>query len=280
MQYTVIDITDRKVARPRPPILQQGQAMERREAAGARRAQTPICSSSAYVAAYDLQGAVVRMVASYSLLLSKRYKGRLDAEADQYIDFAVNGVPASHAAADRRPTGLLPGRHNQQGIAGNRHGRCPATGPAEPRRRHPQSVRAVVTNDPLPVLAADHAQLVQLFQNIVGNAIKSPRSGNAARPRLRQKEPRGGVGVRHARQRPGHRAAAFRDDLRHVPEAAWAPRVFRHRHRPDPLSQDRRASRRAHVGRVAPGAGSTFYLALPERLAAHATEPAADAQAA
>jgi len=123
----------------------------------------------AYVASHDLQEPL-RAVASFTQLLSERYKGRLDADADEFIAFAVGGANRMQTLINDL---LSYSRLETRGK------------PPEPVDSHDalgqalanlgtairESV-ALVTNDDLPKVLADESQLVQLFQNLVGNAIK------------------------------------------------------------------------------------------------------------
>jgi PAS domain S-box-containing protein len=128
----------------------------------------------AYVASHDLQEPL-RMVASYTQLLSKRYKGKLDSDADEFIAFAVDGA--------NRMQGLIQDLLTYSRVAtrGNDlfHTSC-----EEALQRALTNLRgaiedsgALVTHDSLPTVLADEMQLIQLFQNLVGNAIKYRRPG-------------------------------------------------------------------------------------------------------
>ncbi len=128
----------------------------------------------AYIASHDLQEPL-RMVASYTQLLSKRYKGKLDADADEFIAFAVDGA----SRMQRLIQGLL--AYSRVGTKGEQP-RCISSDKALQQAlvNLGGAVRdsgAVVTHDPLPNVMADEMQLVQLFQNLVGNAIKFQTSG-------------------------------------------------------------------------------------------------------
>jgi PAS domain S-box-containing protein len=123
----------------------------------------------AYVASHDLQEPL-RMVASFTQLLAKRYSGRLDETADRYIDFAVDGA--------RRMQQLIVdllaySRVNSQELD-LRQTECEAVVQTVLRNLSAaiDESGAVIERDPLPVLTADAAQLGQLFQNLIGNAIK------------------------------------------------------------------------------------------------------------
>ena len=123
----------------------------------------------AYVASHDLQEPL-RMVASYTQLLAKRYKGQLDADADEFISYAVDGT--------NRMRRLI-----QDLLAFSRAG---TSAKAVPEVSSENALKealinlqatiaesgAVVTHDSLPVITADESQLTQVFQNLVGNAIK------------------------------------------------------------------------------------------------------------
>jgi light-regulated signal transduction histidine kinase (bacteriophytochrome) len=110
------------------------------------------------------------MVASFTQLLAKRYAGRLDAEADEFIGYIVGG-------ATRMQTLL------GDLLAYSRVGTLRATlEPTDLEQVFEDSLRnlksaidesgAVVTHDPLPTLLADGTQMLQLLQNLIGNAIK------------------------------------------------------------------------------------------------------------
>jgi PAS domain S-box-containing protein len=127
----------------------------------------------AYVASHDLQEPL-RMVASYTQLLAKRYKGRLDSDADQFIAYAVDG--------SNRMQGLI-----QDLLAYSRagtNGRALHEISSEKALKEAisnlgatiQESGALVTHDSLPHITSDDTQLVQIFQNLVGNAIKYRRA--------------------------------------------------------------------------------------------------------
>jgi PAS domain S-box-containing protein len=127
----------------------------------------------AYVASHDLQEPL-RMVASYLQLLSRRYKGRLDTEADEFIDFAVDGA----GRMQRLIQDLL--AFSRVGTTGR--ALTPTSSEAALARALVNlrsalnETGALVTHDPLPTVLADEMQLAQLFQNLVGNAIKYQRA--------------------------------------------------------------------------------------------------------
>jgi PAS domain S-box-containing protein len=123
----------------------------------------------AYIASHDLQEPL-RMVTSYTQLLSKRYKGKLDTDADEFIAFAVDGA----SRMQRLIQDLLAYSHvGTKGIdlldISSEFALLQAL--ANLQDTIEQS-GARVTHDPIPVVLADEMQLIQLFQNLVGNAIK------------------------------------------------------------------------------------------------------------
>jgi len=123
----------------------------------------------AYVASHDLQEPL-RMVASYTQLLSRRYKGKLDSDADEFIAYAVDGANRMQKLI----TDLL--EFSRVGTRGKKFepADCAAAlGQALTNLRATiEASGAVVTHDPLPTLRADKTQIAQVFQNLIGNAIK------------------------------------------------------------------------------------------------------------
>jgi len=124
----------------------------------------------AYIASHDLQEPL-RMVASYTDLLAQRYRGRLDERADKYIHYATEGARRmQRLVADL----LAYSRVGSQGVKLR-----PVDAGYVLRtvlESLDQLVResgAVVTIDgELPIVMADEGQLGQVFQNLIGNAIK------------------------------------------------------------------------------------------------------------
>lgn len=142
----------------------------------------------AYVASHDLQEPL-RMVTNFVQLLAKRYKGKLDSNADDFINFAVDGAMRMWNLIND----LL--AYSRVGTRGH---------PFEPINCETilqealdnlkvtmEESGAVVTRRSLPTVTADSSQLGQLFQNLIGNAIKF--RGNE-RPRIHVSANRNGNG--------------------------------------------------------------------------------------
>jgi PAS domain S-box-containing protein len=123
----------------------------------------------AYAASHDLQEPL-RMVASYTQLLARRYKGQLDADADDFINFAVDGSNRMQ----RLIQDLL--AYSRAGSNANAHSEISsdhALSQAITNLQAPiEESGAIVTHDALPPVTTDGTQLAQIFQNLVGNAIK------------------------------------------------------------------------------------------------------------
>ena len=128
----------------------------------------------AYIASHDLQEPL-RMVASYTQLLSKRYKGKLDSDADEFIAFAVDGASRMQALIQD----LL--AYSRVGTKGRELLDTSSEGALQQAlvnlRGAIEESGALVTHEPLPTVLADEMQLTQLFQNLVGNAIKYQKPG-------------------------------------------------------------------------------------------------------
>jgi PAS domain S-box-containing protein len=128
----------------------------------------------AYIASHDLQEPL-RMVASYTQLLGRRYKGKLDADADEFIAFAVDGANRMQ----RLIQDLL--ALSRVGTKGKELVDTSSEEALQQALRNLQAAiaesGAIVLHDPLPSVLADEGQLVALFQNLVGNAIKYQSPG-------------------------------------------------------------------------------------------------------
>ncbi len=123
----------------------------------------------AYVVSHDLQEPL-RMVASFVQLLAERYRGQLDSDADEFIQFAVDGA--------RRMQQLITDLLEYSRVS--TRGQPPRPTDAGTALEQAlwnlslaiEEAGATVTHDPLPIVLADPTQLMQLFQNLIGNAIK------------------------------------------------------------------------------------------------------------
>ncbi|HYO84086.1 MAG TPA: ATP-binding protein, partial [Bryobacteraceae bacterium] len=124
----------------------------------------------AYVTSHDLQEPL-RTVSTFSELLRRTYRGKLGPEADEYLDVV--------AAAVERMNALI-----RDLLEYSRTGRSSAA-PAKPTsldgvlqwtlhnlQAAIQETNAVVTNDPLPTVLGSEVQLLQVFQNLIGNSLK------------------------------------------------------------------------------------------------------------
>lgn len=123
----------------------------------------------AYIASHDLQEPL-RTVASYTELLSRRYRGRLDSDADEFIHFAVDGC--------KRMKTLIQNLLDYSRIGEVRvsvrevDSYAAVLAAIENLRAAAGACQAAITCDPLPAVEADSMQLVQVFQNLIANAIR------------------------------------------------------------------------------------------------------------
>ena len=133
----------------------------------------------AYAASHDLQEPL-RMVTSYSQLLAREFKGKLGAQGDQFITYAVEGA--------HRMEMLLKGLRDywavnaekveQSVIADGDHALAEALTFLAARVGE---TGAVITHDPLPSVRAEELPLTLLFQNLIGNALKYARDAEVPR---------------------------------------------------------------------------------------------------
>jgi len=213
----------------------------------------------AYIASHDLQEPL-RMVASYTELLAQRYEGKLDARADKYIFYAVDGARRmQQLVAD-----LL-----QYSRVGSQGKPFVAVKSADVLKRVVKVLDATLTSSngtveygELPEVMADESQLIQLFQNLIGNAIKF-RSAEPPRIRIEAvKQDRkwmfsvndNGIGI----------------EMRHAERIFQMFQRLHERSKYDGsgigLALAKRIVER-HGGRISvqsePGVGTTFYFTLP-----------------
>lgn len=156
--YIARDITDRKKAEE--ALARRGEELARSNAE---------LEQFASVASHDLQEPL-RTVANFAQLLQERYQGKLDAKADEFIDFVVDGVTRMQELISDLLAYSRVGRRGKEFV------------PAECAALLDQALKnlqvavkecgAQVTHDPLPVVKCDPAQIMQVFQNLVGNSIK------------------------------------------------------------------------------------------------------------
>ncbi|MFH0921545.1 MAG: ATP-binding protein [Fibrobacterota bacterium] len=123
----------------------------------------------AYVASHDLQEPL-RMVSSYMQLLEKRNKDKLDSDSKEFIGFAVDGAKRMKRLINDL---LTYSRVNTNGKSFEPV-ECDHVFETAIKNLEiaVQEKKAHVTHDPLPNVMADEGQLIQLFQNLIGNALK------------------------------------------------------------------------------------------------------------
>jgi two-component system, chemotaxis family, sensor kinase Cph1 len=123
----------------------------------------------AYVASHDLQEPL-RMVASYTQLLGRRYDAKLDADGREFMSYIVDGATRMKQLIED----LL--AYSRVGTKGQDFRPVAVEGALRKAlfnlRLAIEEAGAVVTYDALPTVSADEAQVVQLLQNLIGNALK------------------------------------------------------------------------------------------------------------
>jgi PAS domain S-box-containing protein len=123
----------------------------------------------AYVASHDLQEPL-RMITSFTQLLVSRYRGNLDTDADEFIHFIADGAKRMSSLIND----LL--EYSRVGTRGRPLSPTDCSTVFELAcnnlRVAIEEAGATITSDPLPKVMGDEIQLLQLFQNLIGNAVK------------------------------------------------------------------------------------------------------------
>ena len=243
-----------------------------RQAEEALRLSNDELQQFVYMVSHELNEPL-RMVASYTQLMAKRYAGKLDQQADEYIAITVSAAKrmqsfvqdvlnfSSAGAPDRVMEPV-----SAEAVL--------ATALFELQLIVRES-GAVVTHDPLPTIPGNEAGLVRLFANLIGNSIKYRR---AETPRIHVS----------ARELNGSWQFAFRDNGIGIDPEYWDRifTVFKRLHGSEypgsgvGLALCKRVVEN-HGGTIwlesAPGEGSTFYFTISP-LAASASVAASAVQ--
>jgi PAS domain S-box-containing protein len=215
----------------------------------------------AYVASHDLQEPL-RMVASYTQLLAKRYKGRLDSDADEFIAYAVDG--------STRMQGLIQDllAYSRAGAAGKVLHEISSEKALNEALTNLRATigesGAMVTHDVLPAITTDDTQLAQVFQNLVGNAIKY-RSAEVPRVHISAKKNGGNEWIFSVRDNGLGIDPQYFERIFILFQRLHGPREFKGTG--IGLAICKKMLERLG-GRIwvesQPGKGSTFYFSLPE----------------
>jgi signal transduction histidine kinase len=128
----------------------------------------------AYITSHDLQEPL-RSITSYAQLIEMRYKGQLDEDADDFIDFMVSGAT--------RMKSMIQGLLDYSRI-GTQGGEFKLTDTEEVLSVVFSNLKALIeennaeiTHSPLPIIFADENQINSVFQNLIGNALKFRKEG-------------------------------------------------------------------------------------------------------
>lgn len=127
----------------------------------------------AYIASHDLQEPL-RMVASYVQLIERRYKGKLDKDADEFIHYAVDGATRMKQLINDL---LSYSRVNREENRADVDINAVVNEVIQNLKTSIKDKNAVINFGDMPVIHANLTQMVQLFQNLISNAIKFTREG-------------------------------------------------------------------------------------------------------
>jgi PAS domain S-box-containing protein len=161
---------ERLVAASVADVTEQKRAEEQLEQTvqGLKRSNEEL-EQFAYVASHDLQEPL-RMVGNYTQLLARRYKGKLDTDADEFIAYAVDGAKRMQTLINDLLALSRVSKRGKELVATDAEAVLDRTlrdlGPAAAESG------VTITHDPLPMVLADDGQLGQVFQNLIGNAIR------------------------------------------------------------------------------------------------------------
>jgi PAS domain S-box-containing protein len=159
----IVDITERK---------QANEALQR-VMEDLKRSNSDL-EQFAYVASHDLQEPL-RAVCGYVELLKQRFPEKLDAKAVEYVNGASDGaVRMARLISDLLTFARVQTHRGNFKITSLD---AVLNAALQNLKYSIQSTHAQITNDPLPTLAVDAAQIQQIFQNLVGNAIKFCEAG-------------------------------------------------------------------------------------------------------
>ncbi len=126
----------------------------------------------AYVASHDLQEPL-RVISGFVQLIERKYKGRLDSEADRYITFITEAVQRQQELIRDLLTYSRLGRAEPRLVSTDATKAVQAA--IQNMHQIMEETKATVTVADLPVVQADGQQLIQLFQNLIHNGIKFRR---------------------------------------------------------------------------------------------------------
>jgi signal transduction histidine kinase len=122
----------------------------------------------AYVASHDLQEPL-RMVTAYTQLLAERYRGKLDENADKFIGYASEGAQRMQVLIhDLLAFSRVGGKEARESVNCN----AVMKDVLQALAAAIEESAAVVRHDELPAVWAARTQVAQVFQNLIGNAIK------------------------------------------------------------------------------------------------------------
>ena len=153
-----IDITHHKIAEIKMEALVKDLERSNRE-----------LEQFAYITSHDLKEPL-RMVSSFTQLLEKRYKGKIDQDADEFIGFIVDGAQRMHrllddileyarlTTSDKKYEKIQMGQVVEESINN--------------LKIAIDESNADIKYDELPMLFINRTEMVQLFQNLIGNSIK------------------------------------------------------------------------------------------------------------